>query len=82
MTKGPCATNYSGKREAEKSSPTSAGHLLIITACGSGHAWRAEGSSLHPHFQMVMGAGSTQASPQPMQAKHGREGWFTAPILT
>lgn len=82
MTKGPYATNYFSKREEEKSSPTSVGHLVIICLwqwpCRAGGGLLTEPSVC----QTVMGAGTKQAPSQPMQAEGGRNGWFTAPILT
>lgn len=82
MTKGPCATNYFSKKEAEKSFPTSVGHLVVICLrqwpCRAGR-----GLLIEPGVcQTVMGAGPKQAPWQPVQAERGRDGWFTAPILT
>lgn len=80
-TKGPCATNYFSKKEAEKSFPTSVGHLVICLRQWPCRAGR--GLLIEPGVcQTVMGAGPKQAPWQPVQAERGRDGWFTAPILT
>lgn len=81
-TKGPSATNYSSKREVEKSSPTSVGLLVMICLwqwpCRAGGGLFTEPGIC----QTVTGAGTRRAPSRPTRAERGRAGRFTAPILT